>query len=80
MLRSTVLFIGLSIAAVSTLAQSHDPIQLLLATWDRIDANNDGVISRAEFRNVQAARWMQIDSNNDGFLTEAVFLIMRSVA
>jgi hypothetical protein len=73
MLQIPVLFIGLSIAAVPTLAQSQDPIELLPANWDRIDANHDGVISQAEFRNVQAARWTQIDSNNDGFLTEADF-------
>jgi Ca2+-binding EF-hand superfamily protein len=67
------LFICLSMVGVPTLAQSPDPIQLLLANWDRIDANRDGVISQAEFRNVQAARWTQIDSNQDGFLTEADF-------
>lgn len=73
MLRIPLLFISLSVATVPTLAQSQDPIRLLLANWDRIDANGDGVISRAEFRNVQAARWTQIDRNNDGFLTEADF-------
>jgi Ca2+-binding EF-hand superfamily protein len=68
-----LLFICLSVAAGPTLAQSQDPIQLLLANWDRIDANRGGVISLAEFRDVQTARWTQIDSNNDGFLTEADF-------
>lgn len=73
MVSTCLLFICLSVVAGPTFAQSQDPIQLLRANWDRIDANGDGVVSQAEFRNVLTARWTQIDRNSDGFLTEADF-------
>lgn len=73
MFRTTLLVTALSFAAGSALAQSQDPIQQVQANFDRIDANGDGVISRAEYRNVQAARWTQIDRNGDGYLGEDDF-------
>jgi Ca2+-binding EF-hand superfamily protein len=73
MFRKVFLVAALSFAAGSTLAQSQDPIQQVLANFDRIDTNGDGVISRAEFRTVQAARWTQIDRNGDGYLGEDDF-------
>lgn len=73
MLRIHLLCICLSVVAGPALAQLRDPIPLLLAHWDRIDADGDGVISQAEFRSVYSTRWMYIDSNNDGFLTGADF-------
>ncbi|WP_439529994.1 EF-hand domain-containing protein [Pannonibacter sp.] len=50
-------------------AQSQDPVQNVLANFERLDLDGDGAISRAEFREVQLARWLQIDRNGDGFLT-----------
>ncbi len=73
MLRTTLLVIALSLAAVETVAQSQDAIGQILANFDRIDANGDGVISRDEFRDVQALRWKQIDRNGDGYLSEDDF-------
>lgn len=66
---STLLFLAVAPAT----AQSQDPIQQLLANFNRVDANSDGVISRAEYRNAQAARWTEIDRNGDGHLTEDDF-------
>lgn len=50
-------------------AQAQDPVQNLLANFERVDLDGDGSISRAEYRKVQDARWPQIDRNGDGFLT-----------
>jgi len=73
MFRTTLLMTALAFAAGPAFAQSQDPMQQLLANFDRIDANGDGVIARAEYRAVQAARWPQIDRNGDGYLTEDDF-------
>lgn len=73
MIRTTLLVTAFSAAALPALAQSQDPIPQILANFDKIDANGDGVISRAEFRTVQAARWPQIDRNGDGYLSEDDF-------
>ena len=73
MFRTILIVAALSIAAGPAIAQSQDPIQQLLANFDRIDSDGDGVISRAEFRTVQAARWSLIDRNHDGYLTEDDF-------
>ncbi len=69
MFRTTFLVTALSLTALPALAQSQDPIKQLLANFDKIDANSDGVITRAEYRSVQVARWSQIDRNGDGHLT-----------
>jgi hypothetical protein len=73
MFRTILLMTALAFAAGHAFAQSQDPMQQLLASFDRIDANGDGAISRAEYRAVQAARWPQIDRNGDGYLTEDDF-------
>lgn len=71
MFRKTMLVAAVSCVAVP--AQSQGPIRHMLANFDRIDANRDGVISRAEVRAVQALRWTQIDRNGDGYLSEGDF-------
>jgi len=76
MFRTTLLVTALSCVAAPALAQWQEPIQQLLDNFDRIDANGDGVISRAEHRDVQAARWTEIDRNGDGYLTEDDFPIV----
>lgn len=73
MFRAILLVTAVSLTALPALAQSQDPIQQVLAEFDRIDANGDGVISRAEFLTIQAARWPQIDRNGDGYLSEDDF-------
>ena len=73
MFRTTLLMTALAVAAGPAFAQSQDPMQQLLANFDRIDANGDGVIAREEYRAVQEARWPQIDRNGDGYLTEDDF-------
>ncbi|WP_420566735.1 EF-hand domain-containing protein [Thalassovita sp.] len=73
MFRTILLVTAFSAAPLPALAQSQDPIPQILANFDKIDANGDGVISRAEFRTVQAARWPQIDRNGDGYLSEDDF-------
>lgn len=73
MLRSLLTALALTAGALAAFAQSHDPIRQILANFDRIDADRDGVISRDEFRDVQAVRWTQIDRNRDGFLSEDDF-------
>ena len=73
MFRTTLLMTALAFATSPSLAQSQDPTQQILANFDRIDSNGDGVISRAEYRAVQAARWPQIDRNGDGYLAEDDF-------
>lgn len=73
MLRAILLVTALSFAAVPALAQAQDAIRQVKANFDRIDSNGDGVISRAEFRKVRAARWTQIDRNGDGYLGEDDF-------
>ncbi len=73
MLRAALLVTAVSFAAFPALAQSQDPMQALLANFDRIDIDGDGVISRAEFRNVRAVRWTQIDRNGDGYLGDDDF-------
>lgn len=73
MFRTTLLVTAFSVFAWPALAQSQDAIQQLLANFDRIDVNGDGVISRAEFHKVRAERWTQIDRNGDGYLSEDDF-------
>ncbi len=73
MFRTTLLVAAFSVSAWPAPAQSQDAIQQLLANFDRIDVNGDGVISRAEFQMVRAERWMQIDRNGDGYLSEDDF-------
>jgi Ca2+-binding EF-hand superfamily protein len=58
-----------SAGACQASAQSQDPVQNLLASFERIDLDGDGSISWAEYRKVQDARWPHIDRNGDGFLT-----------
>lgn len=73
MFRAILLVTALSFAAVPALAQAQDAIRQVKANFDRIDSDGDGVISRAEFRKVRAARWTQIDRNGDGYLGEDDF-------
>lgn len=73
MLRTTVLMTTLSFAAIPGLAQTQDPTRHLRANLTSIDADGDGVISRAELRTAKAARWQQIDRNGDGYLGEDDF-------
>jgi EF-hand domain pair/EF hand len=39
--------------------------------FDRLDANHDGVITRAEFQAGRHARFLALDRNHDGYLSEA---------
>jgi len=73
MLRTALLFIIVLFTLVPASAQSQDAIQQMLSNFDRIDADGNGVLSRAEYRKVQLARWKQIDRNSDGYLTEVDF-------
>lgn len=73
MFRTILLATALSFAAAPALADSQDPIEQLLANFDRVDANSDGVITQAEYRTVQDTRWTQIDRNGDGYLGEDDF-------
>ncbi len=73
MFRTTLLVAAFCVSAWPALAQSQDAIQQLLANFDRIDVNGDGVISRAEFHKVRAERWTHIDRNGDGYLREDDF-------
>lgn len=81
MFRPIITALLLSAGACPAFAQSQEPAQepakhlarLLLVNFDRIDANADGIISRAEYQNVQIVRWPQIDLNGDGFLGEDDF-------
>ena len=63
------ILLTLAFAAAPALAQSEEPLRQLLADFDRIDANGDGVISIAEYRDLQIARWPRIDRNADGYLS-----------
>lgn len=56
-------------AVAPSLAQSEEPLRQLLADFDRIDANGNGVISIDEYRYLQIARWPRIDRNADGHLS-----------
>lgn len=69
MFRTILLVTAVSFAAGPALAQPAKPIQQVQADFDRIDRNGDGVISIAEYRDLQFARWPQLDRNGDGFLT-----------
>ena len=69
MYRTMIVALLLSAGAGPALAQSADQIQQLLANFSQVDADGDGALSAAEFRNVQAAQWPQVDRNADGFLT-----------
>lgn len=73
MFRTTLLVTSISLAAVPAPAQSWDPILQLLTSFNGIDANGDGVITRAEYRTAQALRWPQLDRSGDGYLTEGDF-------
>lgn len=73
MFRATLLVSALSAAVIALPARSQDAVRQLLAGFARIDADGDGLISRAEFRDAQAARWSQIDRNGDGYLSEDDF-------
>ena len=69
MFRTILLVTAVSLAAGPALAQSANPIQQVLADFDRIDADGDRFISIAEYRDLQIARWPRIDRNADGYLT-----------
>lgn len=69
MVRFLLLLLAVSLSAGPALAQAQDPIQQVLADFDRIDTDGDRVISIAEYREFQSARWPRIDRNADGFLT-----------
>jgi Ca2+-binding EF-hand superfamily protein len=69
MFRTIILSTAVSVAASTAQAQSPNPIRQVLSDFDRIDADRDGDISRAEYRDFQIARWPRIDRNGDGFLT-----------
>lgn len=69
MFRIILLVTAVSLAASPALAQSGDPTRQVLADFDRIDTNSDGVISIAEYRDFQIVRWPRIDRNADGYLT-----------
>ena len=69
MFRTILLVTAVSLAAGPALAQSANPIQQVLADFDRIDADGDRFISIAEYRDLQIARWPRIDRNGDDFLT-----------
>jgi len=63
------ILLTLAFAAAAARAQSEEPLRQLLADFDQIDANGDGVISSAEYRDIQIARWPRIDRNADGYLS-----------
>lgn len=73
MLRMTLFATVLIPAFSPVLAQSQDGFRQPQVDFDRVDANGDDVISRAEFRNLKLARWTQIDRNGDGYLSEEDF-------
>lgn len=52
MFRTIIAALLVSAGTVPALAQSQDPIQQVLANFDRIDINGDGVISSAEYRTI----------------------------
>lgn len=72
-IRTTLLVTAASCAAAPAPAQSQDPIRQLQASFESVDGDGDGVITRDEYRSVQLARWTQIDRNGDGHLTEEDF-------
>lgn len=45
--------------------------------FGRADANNDGVITRAEFDTSRAARFAEADRNRDGYVSHADFKRLR---
>lgn len=69
MFRKILMVTAVSLGAGPALAQSGEPIRQVLADFDRIDVDGDGVISIAEYRALQIARWPRIDRNGDGYLT-----------
>ncbi|WP_416914225.1 EF-hand domain-containing protein [Seohaeicola sp.] len=73
MLRTILLFTTVLLAAGPVSAQSAEPIRQVLADFDRIDADEDSVISIVEYRDLQIARWPRIDRNGDGYLTDDDF-------
>ena len=68
-MRTILTLLLLSGGTFPATAQFQDPFRQLLADFDRIDVNGDGVMSLAEYRLVQFARWPRIDRNCDGYLT-----------
>lgn len=38
--------------------------------WEKLDANNDGKISKSEFDAMHNEMFAQMDTDNDGFLTK----------
>lgn len=69
MFRTLLILTAASLIASPALAQSREPLEQVLADFDRIDADGDRVISIAEYRALQIARWPRIDRNADGYLT-----------
>ncbi len=69
MYRTMIVALLLSAGAAPAFAQSQDQIKQLLANFSQVDANGDGALSQAEYRNLQIAQWPQVDRNGDGFLT-----------
>jgi Ca2+-binding EF-hand superfamily protein len=45
----------------------------MMATFDRADANHDGMITRAEFIAARSARFAELDRNHDGAFSKDDF-------
>jgi len=67
LLTTTVLIAGVA-AQAATDGKSEDG-QTKRPTFEQIDANADGAISREELQAMRSARFTQLDTDSDGFLS-----------
>lgn len=73
MLRAILLTLIPCLGASPGMAQGQGVLERLLTGFNQIDIDGDGLLSRAEYQNLEAARWAQLDRNGDGYLTEDDF-------
>lgn len=83
--RAAALSVALAVSAAPALAQGDPTIEMLQpkarAAAMKMDANKDGMVSRAEFMQMVEAKWNEMDKQKKGMLTpDDVSRIMMHLA
>ena len=71
LLISVILTVALIFVATNVLSQQrYHKGEFLGASFDKMDADDDGKISKDEYIKIHEKRFDKFDANNDGYLTK----------